>query len=72
MNILKRLFRIGNAETHAAIDKLEDPIKMTEQGIREMKDQLSKSIDALAQVKALAIRRKRTNSLREPSGRVSK
>ncbi|AFR34874.1 PspA/IM30 family protein [Riemerella anatipestifer] len=58
MNILKRLFRIGNAETHAAIDKLEDPIKMTEQGIREMKDQLSKSIDALAQVKALAIRRK--------------
>ncbi len=32
MNILKRLFSIGKAETHSAIDKLEDPIKMTEQG----------------------------------------
>jgi phage shock protein A len=58
MNILKRLFRIGQAETHSAINNLEDPIKMTEQGIREMKDQLDKSIQALAQVKALAIRRK--------------
>lgn len=58
MNILKRLFRIGQAEAHSAIGNLEDPIKMTEQGIREMKDQLDKSIQALAQVKALAIRRK--------------
>ena len=58
MNILKRLFRIGQAEAHAAVNNLEDPIKMTEQGIREMKDQLDKSIQALAQVKALAIRRK--------------
>ncbi len=58
MNIIKRLFRIGKAEAHSAIDKLEDPIKMTEQGIREMKDQLDESIHALAQVKALSIRRK--------------
>jgi phage shock protein A len=58
MNIFKRLFRIGKAEAHAAIDGLEDPIKMTEQGIREMKEQLDKSIHAMAQVKALAIRRK--------------
>lgn len=58
MNIFKRLFRIGKAEAHAAIDGLEDPIKMTEQGIREMKEQLDKSIHTMAQVKALAIRRK--------------
>jgi len=58
MNIIKRLFRIGKAEAHAAINSLEDPIKMTEQGIREMKEQLDQSIQALAQVKALAIRRK--------------
>ena len=58
MNIIKRLFRIGKAEAHSAINSLEDPIKMTEQGIREMKEQLDKSIQALAQVKALAIRRK--------------
>lgn len=58
MNVIKRLFRIGKAEAHAAINSLEDPIKMTEQGIREMKEQLDQSIQALAQVKALAIRRK--------------
>ena len=58
MGIFKRLFRIGKAEANSAIDKLEDPVKMTEQGIREMKEQLSKSIEALAQVKAMAIRTK--------------
>ncbi len=56
MNIFKRLFTIGQAETHSAIDKLEDPIKLTEQGIRDMKEDLNKSLEALAQVKAMAIR----------------
>ncbi len=58
MNFFKRLFRIGEAEAHSAIDKMEDPIKMTEQGIRDMKIDLEKSLEALAQVKALAIRAK--------------
>ena len=31
--IFRRLFRIGKAEANSAIDKMEDPIKMTEQGI---------------------------------------
>jgi len=56
MNIFKRIFKIGQAETHAAIDKLEDPIKLTEQGIRDMKEDLDRSLKALAEVKALAIR----------------
>ncbi|WP_440880490.1 PspA/IM30 family protein [Tenacibaculum sp. C7A-26P2] len=56
MNIFKRLFRIGQAEAHSAINKMEDPIKMTEQGIRDLKDDLEKSIESLAQIKALAIR----------------
>ncbi len=56
MNILKRLFSIGKAETHSAIDKLEDPIKMTEQGIRELKEDLDKALHALAEIKALSIR----------------
>ncbi|CAL67596.1 PspA/IM30 family protein [Christiangramia forsetii] len=56
MNIFRRLFKIGEAETNSAIDKMEDPIKMTEQGIRDMKLDLDKSLEALAQVKALAIR----------------
>lgn len=56
MNIFRRLFRIGEAEAHSALDKLEDPIKMTEQGIRELKESLEKAIIALAEVKAMAIR----------------
>ncbi len=56
MNIFRRLFRMGKAEAHSALDKLEDPIKMTEQGVRELKENLDKSIRALAEVKALAIR----------------
>jgi phage shock protein A len=59
MGIFSRLFNVGKAEAHAAIDKLEDPIKMTEQGIRDLKKDLDKSLKALAEVKALAIRSKR-------------
>lgn len=58
MNMFKRLFRIGEAEANSAIDKLEDPIKLTEQGIRDLKQDLDKSLHALAEVKAMAIRSK--------------
>lgn len=56
MNIFKRLFRIGSAEANSLVDKLEDPIKMTEQGIRDLKKDLGKALEALAEVKALSIR----------------
>lgn len=56
MNIFKRLFRIGQAEIHAAVDKMEDPVKMTEQGLRELRQDLAEATEAYAQVKALAIR----------------
>lgn len=56
---LKRLFRIGIAEANSAIDKLEDPVKMTEQGIKDLKTDLNKSLQALAEVKASAIRSKK-------------
>ncbi|MFT5667508.1 MAG: phage shock protein A [Vicingaceae bacterium] len=56
MQFLKRLFKIGQSEAHSAMDKLEDPIKLTEQGIRDMKSDLDKSLRALAEVKAMAIR----------------
>lgn len=58
MNIFKRLLRIGQAEIHSAVDKMEDPIRMTEQGIREMREDLDKALEALAQTRALAIRTK--------------
>lgn len=56
MSIFKRLFRIGSAEVNNAIDSLEDPIKLTEQGIRDLKADLNGSLQSLAQVKAIAIR----------------
>lgn len=56
MNIFKRIFKIGQAEAHSAVDQMEDPIKLTEQGIRDMKEDLERSLEALAQVKALSIR----------------
>lgn len=56
MNIFKRIFRIGQAEIHSVVEKMEDPIKMTEQGIREMREDLDQSLEAFAKVKALAIR----------------
>lgn len=57
MNIFQRLFKIGQAETHSAIDKLEDPIKMIEQGLRDLRTDLDQANRALAEVKAMHIRR---------------
>nr|WP_321450379.1 PspA/IM30 family protein [uncultured Carboxylicivirga sp.] len=59
MGIFNRIFNVGKAEAHAIVDKLEDPIKMTEQGIRDLKQDLDKSLQALAEVKAMAIRSKK-------------
>ena len=58
MNVFKRLFKVGEAEAHSAVDRLEDPIKMTEQGIRDLKKDLDNSLKALAEVKAMTIRAK--------------
>lgn len=56
MGIFNRLFKVGEAEAHSAIDKMENPIKMTEQGIRDLKKDLDTSLKAMAEVKAMAIR----------------
>ncbi|MDH5397595.1 MAG: PspA/IM30 family protein [Cyclobacteriaceae bacterium] len=56
MGIFSRMFKMGQAEAHSALDKLEDPIKLTEQGIRDLKKDLDESLKALAEVKAMAIR----------------
>ncbi|OJU77967.1 MAG: phage shock protein A [Bacteroidetes bacterium 47-18] len=56
MNIFKRLFRIGQAEIHAAVERMEDPVRMTEQGLRELRDDLANATEAYAKIKALALR----------------
>ncbi len=59
MNVLRRLFKIGQAETNSAVDKLEDPIKMVEQGLRDMRENQDSAMKSLAEVKAMHIRRAR-------------
>ncbi|OHX65840.1 PspA/IM30 family protein [Flammeovirga pacifica] len=54
--MFKRLFGWMSSEANSAMDKLEDPIKMTDQGIRDLKKDLDSSLQGLAQVKAIAIR----------------
>jgi Phage shock protein A (IM30), suppresses sigma54-dependent transcription len=54
--LFRRIFRVAQSEAHAVVDKIEDPVKMTEQGIRELRADLAKSIQALAQVKAVTVR----------------
>jgi phage shock protein A len=56
MNVFRRIFKIGQSEAHAIINNLEDPIKMTEQGIRDLKRDLQGAMTGLAEVKGVAIR----------------
>lgn len=65
MSIFKRIFKVAQAETHSVVDKLEDPIKMTEQGIRDLKKDLQASMQSLAEVKAGAIRMRKDGSDRK-------
>lgn len=56
MSIFSRIFKVGQSEAHAIVNKLEDPIKMTEQGIRDLKKDLQGAMAGLAEVKGVAIR----------------
>ncbi|ABK45665.1 phage shock protein A, PspA [Magnetococcus marinus MC-1] len=57
--LFQRLFTWGKSEAHSAMDKLEDPAKMAEQGIRDLQAEHAKNMDALAKVKAQVIRLRR-------------
>ena len=59
VGVFQRIFKIGQAEAHSIVDKLEDPIRMTEQGIRDLKKNLQEAMTSLAEVKATAIRLKK-------------
>ncbi len=59
MSLFRRMFKVAQAESHAAMEKFEDPIKMTEQGIRDLKKDLQVAMQSLAEVKSMAIRTRR-------------
>lgn len=54
--LFSRLFQLGQSEAHSLVDKFENPIKMTEQGIRDLKNDLNESMKSLAQVKGIVVR----------------
>jgi len=56
MSIFKRLFKVGQAQAHSVVDTFEDPIRMSEQGIRDLKKDLQAAMKSLAEVKGVAIR----------------
>ena len=56
MGIFSRLFKVGQSQAHAVVDKLEDPIKLTEQGIRDLRSDLQNAMTGLAEVKGVSIR----------------
>jgi len=58
MGFFSRVFKVAQAEAHSVVDKLEDPIKMTEQGIRDLRETLQEALTGLAQVKATTNRLK--------------
>ena len=51
-----RLFKLFQAEADTALSRLEDPVKLSEQGVRDLKSTLSEAVISLAQVKSVAIR----------------
>ena len=59
MSFFQRIFKNVQSQAHSLADKLEDPIKLSEQGIRDLKKDLQGSMQSLAQVKAIAIRFKK-------------
>jgi phage shock protein A len=59
MSIFQRMFRMGKAEVNSTLDKFEDPIKMTEQGIKDLKNDLQSAMTSLAEVKGQTIRLKK-------------
>ncbi len=58
-SIFQRMFKVGQSHAHSAMDKFEDPIKMTEQGIRDLKKDLQGTMRSLTEVKGVSIRLKK-------------
>lgn len=57
-SFVKRLWNILVGNLHSVADKLEEPINLTKQGIRELEAQLDESLKSYAEVRAMAIRSK--------------
>lgn len=55
MKLLTRIFKFMQSEAHSLVSKFEDPVKLIEQGIRDLKKDFDESMKSVAQIKAIAI-----------------
>lgn len=55
MNLLPRLINFLKSEAHALLNRFEDPVKLIEQGIRDLKKDFDESMKNVAQIKAISI-----------------
>lgn len=59
MNLFTRIFKFLQSEAHSLVSKFEDPVKLIEQGIRDLKTDFDESIKSIAQIKAISIQTKK-------------
>ena len=55
MSLFNRFFKVIQSTLHAIVSKFEDPVKLLEQGIRDLKADFDANIKSVAEVKAIAI-----------------
>lgn len=48
LSVFQRIKEIGLANIHSALDKAEDPVKMCDQYLREMEDEIEKAVEAVS------------------------
>ncbi len=55
MSIWERVSRIFKAEANSAVDTLEDPVKISQQILRDLRDNLQEAINGTAEIKATVV-----------------
>lgn len=70
MSVFKRLFRIGKANVNAALDKLEDPVKMIDQILRELDEDIAKMTAAVTS--QMAVEKRFEREIRETENIIAR
>ncbi len=58
-SLIKRFFKYIQSSAHSLLSRFEDPIKLAEQGIRDLKKDYDDSMRGLAEIKSIIITTKR-------------
>ena len=61
LKLFKKFWKFLNTEGHAAVDKIQDPIKTTENAIRELRENYEQALQSKAEIIAHQIRSQKEN-----------